>query len=261
MSEADSGGVSAPVADRSEVVENGLESGEDESRQVIVTVDMVVTVDKPADAADEAVRIAESAGGRIDARSESARSEGDEGSARITLRVPTATLTSSLDKFERLGKRETLDQASSDVTIEVKDLDARISALTSSLERLNESLRKADTTKDLIVLETEITSRQGELESLQAQQRYLSDQVSLSTVNLELISEADAPYDEPETFLSGLETGWKSFTGFIGATVVVIGVLIPWLAFFAIIGAIVWLALRRRRAAASTPPDYVSEEA
>lgn len=242
-------GQPAPVTD------GGAEGGDSGSadREVIVTVDMVVTVDKPADAAAKAVRLAESSGGRVDGRSESAPTNGDEGSARVTLRVPTSTLTSSIDKLKKLGKLESLDQLTDDVTTEVQDIDARISALQSSLERLHRLLRGAESIRDLITLESEITTRQGELESLQAQQRYLSDKVSLSTIDLSLISEADAPYDEPETFLSGLETGWDSFTGFIGSTVVVIGVLLPWLAFFTIIAGIVWLVLRRRRAAASAP--------
>lgn len=225
-------------------------------RQVIVTGSMIVTVDSPADAAADAARIAEASGGRVDARSETAPTDGDKGRATLTLRLPSEGLQATLDKIEALGELEQLDLETSDVTTEVEDLDARISALEKSLARLRTLLSKARTIADLITLETEITSRQGELESLQSQQRYLADQVDLSTIDLSLISEADAPIDTPDTFISGLAAGWGAFVAFISGLLVVVGALIPWAVFLGLLGAAAYLLIRRRlRRRAVAPTD------
>ena len=223
------------------------DSGALADREVIVTGDLTLTVDAPADSAREAVRIAEAAGGRVDSRNEYAPVDGDKGRASLTLRLPSKTLTATLDKLKALGEVETLEMSSDDVTTEVEDLDARTSALAASITRLHALLRTAKNTGDLIELETAITERQSELESMQSQQRYLADQVSLSTISVSFISEADAPVDTPVTFLSGLETGWLAFIAFGSGVLVVLGVLLPWIVFFGIIGAVVVFVLRRRK--------------
>jgi hypothetical protein len=215
-------------------------------REVIVTGGMLVTVDSPVDATNEAIRIAESSGGRVDSREEYAATDGNNGGSTLVLRLPSKTLTATLDKLKALGEVERLDLSSTDVTAEIQDLDARISALSSAIDRLHALLAKAKSIEDLITLETEITSRQGDLESMQAQQRYYADEVSLSTITVELVSVADAPVDEPDTFLSGLGAGWGGFVAFVNAFLVLTGVLLPWLVFFAIIGGIVWFFIRRR---------------
>ena len=79
-----------------------------------------------------------------------------------------------------------------------------------ALERLLALQDAAATVEDLIDLETAISDRQGQLESLEAQQRYLADQVDLSTLRLTLGSDATAPVDEPDTFLTGLIAGWEA---------------------------------------------------
>ena len=215
-------------------------------REVIVTGGMLVTVDSPVDATNEAIRIAESSGGRVDSREEYAATDGNNGGSTLVLRLPSKTLTATLDKLKALGEVERLDLSSTDVTAEIQDLDARISALSSAIDRLHALLAKAKSIEDLITLETEITSRQGDLESMQAQQRYYADEVSLSTITVELVSVADAPVDEPDTFLSGLGAGWGGFVVFVNGLLVLTGVLLPWLVFFAIIGGIVWFFIRRR---------------
>src|SRR5690606_9313907 len=65
----------------------------DLDRQVITTGWVSIKVDSPLDAAAEAVRITERAGGRIDGRTENAPRGGDGGSASLTLRIPADDLT------------------------------------------------------------------------------------------------------------------------------------------------------------------------
>lgn len=232
-----------------------------QDRSIVTTGSITVTADDPIDAAEEAVRIVEGVGGRIDARTETAPTKGNRGAATLTLRVPSATLTATVHRLKALGTNENVALTSVDVTTQVQDLDARISALRASVDRLTALLSTATDTEVLIKLETAISERQGNLESMEAQQRGLADQVSLSTIELSLVSVADAPVQTPDTFWSGLAAGWAAFTGFVGFLLVAAGVLLPWLAVAAVAAGITVLVVRlRRRAAAgnasrSEPPS------
>lgn len=251
-------------------VPGGTSSGPTDAsgnRQVIKTGSMTITVAHPADAADEASRIVESAGGRIDSRTEHAATDGDKGSASLTVRIPSAKLTSTIEQLDKLGTVEDVSISSNDVTAQSQDLDARITALRTSVDRLLELMAKATSTQDLITIESALSERQGNLESLEAQQRQLKDQVDLSSVTLNLNSVAKPRTHIPDNFLDGLVTGWNSIVAFFAGVLVVVGVLLPWLV---IVGAIAFgvlavLRARRRRLQASagsrgsTPPEPVAQ--
>lgn len=265
-SASDSGGVSAPESEylTSEGGDATTSDMADVDRQVIVTGWVTVTVEDPLEAASEAIRIAESVGGRVDSRNEYAPSNGDKGSATLTLRLPAEGLTQTLDQIKALGEVREVSLNSSDVTMATQDLDARISALSAAIDRLEALLETATNTDDLIALETAITDRQAQLESLEAERRYYADQVALSTVTVNLQSVADAPVEEPVTFWDGLIAGWNAFVAFFAGLVVVLGVLLPWLVFAAIVTAVILLIVRARRkrkaaAAASAPVPVVAE--
>lgn len=255
-------GISAPVTE--EALRDGDLLNESSDRAVITTGYLYLTVEAPLDSAAEAVRIVEAAGGRVDGRQEYApRSFGtvtDAGGAELVLRIPAARLTATLDELKTLGEVEELQLSSSDVTREVQDIDARVTALRSSIARLLALQDAAATVDDLIALETAISDRQAQLESYEAQQRYYAEQVGLSTITLVLGSPDVAPVDEPDTFLSGLVTGWEALVAFGSGLLVVVGVLLPWLVVLGFIGLAVLLIVRaavRRRAAAVSEPAAV----
>jgi hypothetical protein len=272
QSGGDSGEYTAPQEAQAPGIADG-DAATDESgsltstadRQVIISGTVTVTADDPIAASRDAVRIVEAAGGRVDGRTEYAPTEYDQGSATLQLRIPADKLTATLDKLEELGRADEVALSSSDVTVESQDLDARIKALRASIERLNGLMAQATDIEDLITLESAISSRQGELESLEAQQRYLADQVSMSTISLYLRSDAEAPKTTPGDFWSGLATGWNAFVGFWAGLLVVLGVLLPWLVTLALIAALViWIVRRRRRPAAASrtlPPPSGSPTA
>jgi hypothetical protein len=222
------------------------ESKADSDRQVITTGYVTITVDKPVDASAEAVRIVEQSGGRVDGRAETAPVNGNDGSATLTLRIPADTLTATLGKLRNLGAVQEVSLTSSDVTLETQDLDARITALTASVDRLLQLLATATDTENLITLETAISDRQAQLESLESQRRYYADQVSLSTLTLNLVSNFTAPIAEPDNFLDGIVAGWNSFVGFFAGALVVVGVLLPWVVFLGIIALVVVMIVKRR---------------
>jgi hypothetical protein len=233
---------------------DGALGSDAEARDVIVTGSMTVTADDPLAASKDAVRIVESAGGRVDARSEYAPANGDAGSATLTLRIPADRLQEVLDELGELGRADEITTSTSDVTEVVSDLESRIATQRGIIDRLNGMFGQAATLDDLITLETTIAQHQATLEDLQAQQRSVADQVALSTLSLYLRSEAEAPVQEPMDFLSGLAAGWGAFVGFFSGLLVALGVLLPWLVAAALISAAIVLVVRwnRRRKAAQS---------
>jgi len=220
----------------------------EDSRSVVTTGSMTVTADDPIAAAADAVTIVEAAGGRVDARTENAPTENDNGSATLSLRIPSTSLTATLDELKTLGDTENVSVNAVDVTTQSQDLAARISALRASVDRLTALLATATDTKVLIELETAISERQGNLEAMEAQQRDLADQVALSSIELSLISPTDAPVTPPDSFWSGVLAGWTALTGFFGFVLVALGVLTPWLVLAGVLVVVALLVLRRRRA-------------
>ena len=253
----DSGGVAAPMpATDTMNQEAGSADGQSTvDRSVITTGWVTITVTDPMDAAAETARITESVGGRIDSRSEYAPRGGDGGSATLTLRIPSKDLTATLDKLKKLGEVQEVSLSATDVTMESQDLDARITSMRASIDRLTALLAGATDTDSLIALETAISDRQGQLESMEAQQRFLADQVSMSTVTLNLVTEQVVADPQPVTFLDGLVAGWNAFVAFFAGLLVVIGVLIPWLVLAGIITAVVVVLIKRRKPKATPPVE------
>lgn len=247
--------------DGGKVAEGAFQDGTNQSasdRSIITTGYLNITTYDPIEAAGDAALIVEQAGGRVDARQEIAAANGDRGSATLTLRIPSDTLTKTLAELKKMGDATELSLSSTDVTGQVQDLDARIDALRASVDRLTTLLATATDTTALVAIEASLSQRQSDLESMESQQRSLGDQVTMSTVTLNLVSIADAPVKKPVNFLTGLQTGWDSFVGFLSGLVVVIGVLLPWLIFFAIVTFIVIVLVRWRRSrrpAVAVPAD------
>jgi hypothetical protein len=228
-------------------------------REIVMTGQVTVVAEEPTDAADEATRIVESADGRIDSRTERAPTEQNRGSATLVMRIPADRLTAVLEDIEALGDPRDTAISSEDVTVVTQDLDARITALQASVDRLLALMATATDTSTLVEVEQALSSRQAELESLQAQRRYYSDQVALATITLNLVSVQEAVPEQPDTFLSGLIAGWEALVGFLSGLLVLTGVLLPWLVVLGVLALLAIFIVRstRRRAATSTPVENV----
>lgn len=253
-SESSDGGIRAPAEVQEDSAGGEGFAGDgsttvDREEALVTTGSIAILVEDPIAAAGEAIRIVEGAGGRIDAREEYAATEYNAGEATLVLRIPAKAHTATLAKVRELGDVQNVQISSENVTAEVADLEGRISALEASVERLTGLLATASNTENLVTIESSLSSRQAELESLKSQQRALGDQVAMSTVTLRLVSEPlPAEEDEPSTFFTGLTAGWESFVGFILGLTVVFGALLPWLVFLGILGAAALATYRWRRA-------------
>ncbi|WP_082479886.1 DUF4349 domain-containing protein [Agreia sp. Leaf283] len=223
--------------------------------QVITTGWVSISVSDPAAASADAAEVVETHGGHIDNRSEQAGTGSQSASAQLTIRVPEDQVTQTLDELKKLGTVESVSISSTDVTSQTTDLDARITAMQGSVDRLLDLMAAATDIDDLITLETAISTRQADLDSLKAQRDLLADQVAYSTIDLQLYESGAVPAGGPKDFWGGLVVGWNSLLAALGGGLVAIGVALPWLLVLAVLAAITVIIVRvaSRRAPTPTP--------
>ncbi len=230
----------------------GISSYRDES--IITTAYAFLTGDDPAAVADELEKRVNVAQGKIDGRSAYSDNDGKITSVSLTVRIPAAAIDSFLTGLDEIATVQNLSQNSSDVTLTVTDYEARISALESSIVRFTALGKSATTTQDLIEIESALADRQAQLEQLQSEMRYYSDQIALSTVQVDIGLPDSATDPIPDNFWGGIVAGWNGLLAFFGGTLVAIGMVIPWLP---LIAGLAWLGrwlVRRVAARRSAKP-------
>jgi hypothetical protein len=186
---------------------------------------------------------------------EDVQSNGEATYANITAQIPAADLDAFIADVSKLGTVDSINITAQDVTTQVVDLDARIKALQTSVDRMTQLLAQATRIEDLLAIETQLSQRQSELDSLTAQRTWLGDQVAMSTITVSIspkteIAEVDAP-----GFLSGLQSGWAAFVSLIMVAVTAIGFFLPFLLVLAVIAVPLALILVRQNRRHRAPDD------
>lgn len=229
-------------------------------RDVVKTASLILVTVDPAAAADKATSIIDKAGGRVDERSDDAGSTSGRASVHLVLRVPANGLDSALAALKGLGTVQTLEVKTDDVTAHRVDLDARITALKTSVDRLLAIMRDSKDPDALIKAEDALSSRQAELQSLQAQRDTLRDQITYSSIDVQITAErpgGPAP-ERYHGFFGQVERGWDTLWAFGSHLVLAFGFLLPWLLPLAVLGGVLygfvkWTGSRHKRSAPATP--------
>ncbi|MGN2641512.1 DUF4349 domain-containing protein [Nocardia takedensis] len=238
--------------------DSGREQGGAEvtARKEVVTGSIDITADDPIAAAATVADRVRAAGGRLDSRTEQPGTDEQDPSATLTVRVPADRTDAFIDGLGGIGELTLVNTNRDDVTMQWEDLDAKIRALRASVDRLRALIAGATNTADLIAAENALSSRQGELDSLTAQQRRLDDQVALSSLTITLTAPESHTHDPgPSNFWDGLVSGWNSLIDFLQDAIVTVGKAVPWLVFLALLAGIGWGIgqLFRRRSTAGSP--------
>jgi hypothetical protein len=228
-------------------VREGTASGSFEP-DIIRTGFLSLSVDSPSDTADQITEVVEAVGGRIASRSDYTPVDFGQPSSYLEARIPSEALDATVTSLQGLGDVQEVSLNTVDVSLQKVDLDARIQVLEAAIIRLNELLVEAASTSDLIAVESALSERQAELDSLQSQRDYLSDQTLFATLSISVITPADATPADPDGFLDGIVRGWESILAFFAGTLVWAGILVPWvgLAALAVLLGILIRRLRRR---------------
>lgn len=169
----------------------------------------------------------------------------------VTVRVPADRLQDFVDATMELGTVKFQSEGTEDVTQQHIDLTARLENLRAEEQRLRSFFDAAANVEEMLAVEAELNRVRGEIESFDAQVKYLERQAAMATVTVELTEQR--PVVRPE----GEDWGFKDAVtdGFRGAARVVafsVAVLIATAPLW-ILGLITFFVVRfivkRRRAA------------
>jgi hypothetical protein len=108
------------------------------------------------------------------------------GAINIKARVPPQALDTAMGEISELGKVTHRSVSARDVTETMIDLDARISNLTALRDRLQGLLQRAGKISEVIEIEKELVRVQTQLDSLEGQRRSLAGRVDYSMLDIEL---------------------------------------------------------------------------
>jgi hypothetical protein len=224
------------------------------AQAIVYTADLTMRAGDVARSAAEAKSIVTAAGGYV-GNENAVEDPGSRPSATLTFKIPSARYQGVLDQLgsSRIGGRVSLRQRADDVTQEVADVTSRVASAKATLASFRKLLGKAESVDDIVQLEQEISTREADLESLQARQKSLSEQTSYATVTLRLEGTAVTHSGDKKAggFTGGVATGWRAFTAFLGGLALVLGWALPFLGLVALIGLPTWWIIRRRRSAPS----------
>ena len=169
----------------------------------------------------------------------------------MSLRVPPTQFSSTLDSLGRLGRELSRTRSAQDVTTQVADTSSRVRSQERSVARVRALLSEADTIGEVVQVEAELSRREADLESLQAQLAKLEDVTALATIDVTFVSRGMQVVAEPEEddlgFLTGLRGGWEAFVGIVLVALTVMGALLPFAIATTVLGVPAYLLLRSRR--------------
>lgn len=290
-SAADSGGAAAPAAPaEGDAAQSGKASGAGSSTQLsrgvaaaasarlIRTADVSFEVKDLAAAAGRVRAVAARYGGYVGSETtglneptESGTGDGAQrvaqGEATLVLRVVEPKLDAALDDVARQvgGKELSRRSSSSDVTGDIADLQSRVATQRASVARVRALLDKAASIQEVVLLESELTRRESDLEAAQARLAAISDQADLATLTVTLRTpEAVVPTDEPRNgFLTGLDNGWSAVKASTTIVLTLLGALLPVALVAGLLGWPLWLWRNRRSARRPAPamhPVYPQPE-
>jgi hypothetical protein len=247
-------------------------------RQIIRTADVTLQIEVPAEKDDAGEPQPATSAALADAATRAAHavralanlpdayvagSDGHGATVTITLRIPAGQYDSVMGRLSDIGDVTQQSESTTDVTGEMVDVASRLKTMQASVDRLRALMTEATSMKDVIALESELSSREADLESLQRRQATLSDQVALSTISVTvnaisapIKAAAVEPVVEKSAFLKGLEAGWRGVTAVGRAAASVLGALLPFLLPLALLGAAGWIvtrSVRGRRGKAALP--------
>lgn len=220
-------------------------------RQLVRTAQLALEVEDPTAAGRRIRTAAVAAGGTV------AEEDSTESGSHLTVRVPVDRLDPTMDALAALGHVTSRQSQTVDATEDVIDLDARVASQRASVDRVRALLSKATSIGDVVAVESELTRREADLDSLTGRLDALRGQVALSTLTVDVERGTAAPAPTaPAGFLSGLASGRDGLRAVAAGAGVAVGYVLPFLPVLAVLVGLVWVGrrlVRGRQARRSAP--------
>lgn len=214
-------------------------------RALVKTAQLSVEV-KDMEAASRQVRTAAAGAGAFVTEEKSS-----SGGSLLVLRVPSDKLDQLIDGVVPIGKVTSRNAQVVDATEQLVDLDSRVATQQASVARVRALLSQAKAIGEIVSIESELSRRESDLDSLTRRLTALRDKVSLSTLTVDLRgpSANPTPVDgNAGGFLGGLAAGWNGLMGLGVVLGQILGFLLPFVPVIAVVLGIWWLIRRTVRA-------------
>ncbi|MEP6859808.1 MAG: DUF4349 domain-containing protein [Deltaproteobacteria bacterium] len=207
-----------------------------DTRKVIRTGRIELTVDSVDASRGKLEELVQSAGGYID--STQVEQHGSSSTATIVIRIPADAFGSLLPTLHQIGEVTAESTNAADITDQFVDTEAQLASAQQLEKRLLEiATAKNGTLEQILTVEKELARVRGEIESYQGHLKQWNDQVSLSTLTITMAQKqamvAIAPPPPPATLGSKTSQSFKSSIDAlrdVASWLLVSGVaLLPWL--------------------------------
>jgi hypothetical protein len=229
-----------------------------EVKKVADAIDSIQAASKKSGGIITGMQVATDSGSPIYRYEDSgAPSDGTALLGYIVVRVPADKFEAFVDEVSKVGTVRYEAETSDDVTQQHVDLSARLDNLRAEEKRLREFFSAAKNVTEMLAIEQELARVRGEIESLDAQVKYLERQAAMATVTIDLNEPQPIvrPDGENWGFGEAITTGFRGAAGAIKVIIVVGITLAPFLVIaFALFFAIRAIARKRRSKRAATPP-------
>ena len=123
--------------------------------------------------------------------------------ASYQLRIPVESFKGFNESLSTLGNVPYSSSSATNITMEYQDTSARLTARQTEQTRLLELLSKAETVEDVMSIESRLSDVRYEIESLTSQIKNWDNQVSYSTLSIEIQEVALYTEDTPATLSYG----------------------------------------------------------
>lgn len=140
----------------------------------------------------------------------------------LVIRIPAHNFEKFISGIENDENKITNKEISTeDVTEQYIDLETRLQNKRKFMARYQELLKSAKTIKEMLEIQEKIRSLEEEIESVTGRLKYLSNQVSYSTLHLNITQENDFKYSPEkrdsifEKLKQSIIEGWFIFVDFL----------------------------------------------
>lgn len=180
-------------------------------RTVIRTGQVQLQVESVSDAFERVRQTAEANGGFV-ADSTIYGGGGKDGSASLTLRVPSERFGQVMADLQALGVEvDTLSTSAQDVTEEYSDLQATLRNLTAVEGQYLELLGRAESIGEVLQVQDRLNQVRLQIEQVQGRINLLDQLTSLSTVSVYLTPVLDDVVEEPaDGLLDSAREAWEA---------------------------------------------------
>lgn len=222
------------------------------SRAVIRKGDVALRADDVGKAQFEVQKVVDRYSGQVTEEKTSTDDDGRPAYTRMVLRIPTAQFTDAMDALKGIdvAELESANSSEDDVTTKLIDTQTRLAAQKRSIARITVLFDRAQSIRDVMAIEAELSRRQADLDSLERQAAYLRGQTSMSTITVsidEIPAKATKKHEDSTGFIAGLSAGWDALAAFAVALATAFGAVLPWLVVLLVLGLPAWLVGRRLR--------------